>query len=887
MKRTLSLLVVLVLFVAPDALAQYAVIDLGTLGGTRSSATAVNQHGQVIGSSWTAGDAALHAFSWTAEGGMVDLGTLGGAISVALAVNDHGQVVGHSTIEGGLPCDGPCRGVEIPRSHGFSWTAEGGMVDLGPFGPRGVNNNGQVIGASGGHAFLWSATDGMVDLGPLGGISTPSAVNERGQVVGTSGTQATPQLHWFLWTAAGGMVNPGSPGDKPADSGLAINNRGEVVGTLDQPNHAFWWSSTRGMVDLGTLGGPRSHVSDVNDRGQVTGSSDTQAGDRHAFIWSETGGMADLGILAGHSQAVLWAYSTALAINGSGVVVGYGGGSFLPQRAFSWTASNGMVDLGPPVADPAQAVDVNDRGQIVGVAEGHAVMWLSPDADDDGFLDSSDNCPSVSNPDQQDSDGDGRGDGCDDSMLDVTPPTLILPATLVVDAISPAGAPVTYAVSATDDVDPNPFVVCTPASGSVFPIAVTTAACTATDVAGNVATGTFDVIVTAPTEWAFCAPEGGVCAFTGTTEVRYGADGTYVYKLLTDGTVCNNRVFGDPLYGTRKSCAIRFLPVQTEWAFCAPEGGVCAFTGTTEVRYGADGTYVYKTFTDGTACNSAVFGDPLVDTRKACAITIPPTPTEWTVCATEGGQCPFSGTREVRYGANGVYVYQTLADGTACTNAVFGDPLVGTVKACAIRIPPDPTEWTLCAPEGGMCAFTGTTEVRYGADGKYVYQTFIDGIACNNRVFGDPLYGTRKSCAIRFLPVQTDWTFCAPEGGVCAVTGTMEVRYGADGAYVYQTLTDGTACTNAVFGDPLQGTPKACAYRLPPDPTEWTFCAAEGGQCPFSGTREVRYGANGVYVYQTLLNGTACNNFFFGDPIRGVVKSCSVRTASGSSLTSR
>ena len=29
----------------------------------------------------------------------------------------------------------------------------------------------------------------------------------------------------------------------------------------------------------------------------------------------------------------------------------------------------------------------------------------------------------------------------------------------------------------------------------------------------------------------------------------------------------------------------------------------------------------------------------------------------------------------------------------------------------------DDTPWNFCAPEGGVCAFTGTTEVRYGADG--------------------------------------------------------------------------------------------------------------------------------------------------------------------------
>ena len=41
-------------------------------------------------------DAATHAFSWTQKGGMVDVGTLGGTFSAASAVNGSGQVVGES-----------------------------------------------------------------------------------------------------------------------------------------------------------------------------------------------------------------------------------------------------------------------------------------------------------------------------------------------------------------------------------------------------------------------------------------------------------------------------------------------------------------------------------------------------------------------------------------------------------------------------------------------------------------------------------------------------------------------------------------------------------------------------------------------------------------------
>jgi len=55
----------------------------------------------------------------------------------------------------------------------------------------------------------------------------------------------------------------------------------------------------------------------------------------------------------------------------------------------------------------------------------------------------------------------------------------------------------------------------------------------------------------------------------------------------------------------------------------------------------------------------------------------------WADCASENGSCSFSGTRQVRYGANGVYAYRSATDGIACDNATFGDPLYGVVKACS------------------------------------------------------------------------------------------------------------------------------------------------------------------------------------------------------------
>lgn len=60
-----------------------------------------------------------------------------------------------------------------------------------------------------------------------------------------------------------------------------------------------------------------------------------------------------------------------------------------------------------------------------------------------------------------------------------------------------------------------------------------------------------------------------------------------------------------------------------------------------------------------------------------------------------------------------------------------------------------PEGFTYCAKEHGYCRFYGVREVAYGARGHYVFRTATNGIPCKNRVFGDPIIGTRKYCYIR------------------------------------------------------------------------------------------------------------------------------------------
>jgi hypothetical protein len=79
---------------------------------------------------------------------------------------------------------------------------------------------------------------------------------------------------------------------------------------------------------------------------------------------------------------------------------------------------------------------------------------------------------------------------------DTTPPVLTLPATINVRATTRLGAKVSYAATATDNVDPHPAVTCAPPSGAQFPLGTTTVNCTAKDASGNQSHGSFQVRVT-------------------------------------------------------------------------------------------------------------------------------------------------------------------------------------------------------------------------------------------------------------------------------------------------------------------------------------------------------------------------------------------------------
>ena len=284
----------------------WTVVDIGTLGGAGSYATAISNTGFVVGCAETATGVA-HAFVY-ANGQMRDLGT-GVDVpgnSCAVAVNNQGAVAGRAStgelvvwtdtsvlrlgVQGeiGAIADngtvvGSYRDGTAKRAFAY---VNGRLVNLDA-SPNShaarINVREQIVGHSGGHAVLYE--NGVPrDLGTLGGNGSSAwGLNDLGLIVGMAGN-ASGQPRPFLYDGAmKDLVN--APAYATA---VAINNAGQVVGVAEG-SYGFVLDGDE-VIRLDTLapviekGWRHLDPKGINDRGWIVGTARTASGDLRAFL---------------------------------------------------------------------------------------------------------------------------------------------------------------------------------------------------------------------------------------------------------------------------------------------------------------------------------------------------------------------------------------------------------------------------------------------------------------------------------------------------------------------------------------------------------------------------------------------------------------------------
>jgi probable HAF family extracellular repeat protein len=360
-------------------------------GLSQGGVVSVNGQGQVVS------DTTNNASVW--QNGALTL--LSSTYSSATALNNTGEIVGAAD--------------DVTYNYVATYWLNGHQTSIGtlPGGyysrALGVNASGDIVGESSGynasnqwfwHAFFWQ-NGKMTDVGALPGgmYSRASAVNAGDQVVGWSDFAANNyETHAFSWQN-GQITDLGTlPGGTTSEAN-AINDSGQIVGSSDSPPQGLFgfralravtWRNNA-MLDLGTLGGPGAIAFAVNNQGQIVGTADTTIIDNdpppYLYGYGTGGGSSTGGTASGGTPSGASGGPTGTITPGSGNPIGGGAGNGVTgaRSAIKKTRGIGdtyvshaffyvggaMVDLNSRIPTNSgweliQATGINEQGQIVG-----------------------------------------------------------------------------------------------------------------------------------------------------------------------------------------------------------------------------------------------------------------------------------------------------------------------------------------------------------------------------------------------------------------------------------------------------------------------------------------------------------------------------------------
>lgn len=308
----------------------YSLVDLGPY-----SATGLNDQGQVLLA--TQGPPGINARTYLRDssGGLT---RIGGAGVYGTGLSNSGEVAGvlyvpenRVILGGGRPA--------IITNHAFS-TLAGVIVDHGEFlggatTVEGANSSGNFVGQTDnggapGPTYVYrNGAYEMLHGNPLD-ASQASGINDSQIIVGSVKQKATL---WRLDKAGNQYMEDSIYEDLPEHAQLGessyateINNHNQVIGTIQylEP-YAFMWEDGKNR-HLGSF-----HAEDLNTNGWVVGFADGAGSNATRYAVLHDGlAMLDLSSLTNSD----WTLETAIAINSTGQIVGWGYNSDEELRSY-------------------------------------------------------------------------------------------------------------------------------------------------------------------------------------------------------------------------------------------------------------------------------------------------------------------------------------------------------------------------------------------------------------------------------------------------------------------------------------------------------------------------------------------------------------------------
>ena len=221
--------------------------------------------------------------------------------------------------------------------------------------------------------------------------------------------------------------------------------------------------------------------------------------------------------------------------------------------------------------------------------------------------------------------------------------------------------------------------------------------------------------------------------------------------------------------------------------------------------------------------------------------------------------------RLVAFGANGHFVYKSLAGSFSCTRETFDgqDPAFGATKACYI------SAYAPLGDEGSTFTLPSTADVAFGRDGNFEYELIEANtpFGCDQGTFG-PIGQTGNHCFV----APAGYTFIGKDGDRVTVANSTAVAFGGAGGFNYRLMSGTFSCNSDSLGDdPSYGHKKFCyAFEVP-------FVASEGSAFTApSGTVFFGSGTNGNFVTKTGAASGTCSTEFMDntDPDVTHLKQC-------------